>query len=1183
MKLNAALVVTDLSKCYDSIHPGLATICAQKHGVPKAITDLKLNILKKMSFRIKTAYGIAKTTFGNVCGKALSATHKTARIFGVGQGAQDSGALWISMWAPLYSVLNLVRPGAKFYSADGELTSECKGEALIDDLDLLVTETTLDNNDIQSVTAGATELYQKWTDTSRLGGTRLNQGKGRWYLFYWIWEAGKARLASIAESPANLTVIDEGVETTITRIEPDRGTRMLGYRVDPECNENDEFTFRCNELREFVNKFTVAPINRMEAKLAHEGMLMAKLCYPLAVSTFDSKRCLTLQRIYEPTVMKKRGFNRAMPLAIRYGPTEYGGQAIQQVADIQGSSKILILIDHLRVNDDAGIDMRIQLSVLQLESGLTQPVLEAPYNHASKYITRTWMSVIWEHLDKHGLQLHVPDCWCPQPQRLNDCSIMEMAGAAFGTGRKYRELQQIQACRIYLRVTMLSEITDATGTTICAASIRGERHPDRTPTIRYPNAPVRPPETFWRVWRKFLKTLVNNPSNSIREPLKRALRLGPWTNTKLETWKTRYSPSDQRLYMQTESRMWSYPRIAARSTKFHKFSQRAETAFPIDSIPITILSVATLATTGLTSFNTTTPTLITFRSTPNSPQDTQRLCNFSRCPNLPDQLYDAIDDAPSWSVAYIQNLKVCEDFEECFLDAYTNGTLQTASDGSAPHHGSFAWKIIDYRGSGTTLAQGGGVCAHFPGLTSHRMEAAGMLGTDLFLAHTQQQLNLPDYRSTIEHLCDNLEAVNRYNTAQLRHTTKFGAHDMDIHMAIADNQSNIPPRTAKWIKGHQDDTTELTDLSADALLNIDVDRLADEYYSENPTFLPPPPTTALFHNHTPITWNTRRFLQSHHGEKALRRRIMEKHPHWTDQTFRSVAWKSFRSAFSKLKEYEKTRIIKFANRWSATAVRMNDWQRSINPRCPNCPRTDRLPSPFDEDENHILRCSHPKIDTARNTAINRIEQLLKSLDTPRDVTIAIMYGLRSWFTNEQYNGDEPPILWPPPGFQYHPQHHAQIQKAFETQTIIGWDEFLRGRISTDWGRIIQDYYRQMNLGDRRNSMLWEVQLIRSTWKIFFACWQTRNDLLHGADQTEHNQIQTRDIDQQIRRAYLDDKNCIAPQHQGLFTTVQDTLQKNLPTKIQWLHSIKSAKSAWINHLTSTEQLQDNIDTQPFDN
>jgi hypothetical protein len=635
----------------------------------------------------------------------------------------------------------------------------------------------------------------------------------------------------------------------------------------------------------------------------------------------------------------------------------------------------------------------------------------------------------------------------------------------------------------------------------------------------------------------------------------------------MELWHTGYSPTDKRLYIQGTNAIRSYPQLTSRTPKFNRNSSRTEQAFPPDATPITVTNIPTLTTTGIaaTSANpiTTTPTVLT---SPNTPQQLQSLDAFSQCPNLPDSLHDSIADGPGWHRAYMQHLEVCVNFQAKFTLAYSRGSLHSVSDGSAPHHGSFAWKLVDALANNFTLAQGGGNCCNFPGLTSHRMESSGVLGIDLFLAHVQATFQLPAYDGTIYHVCDNLEAVNRGNATHRRHTTKYGLHDMDIHTAIESNLTNIPPRKLIWIEGHQDDTTDPANLSGDALLNIEVDALANAFYSHSPTFLPPPPVTMLYHNRIPITWNTRRFLQRHHGAEDLRKFIMEEHPHWTPETFESIAWSSFFSALKKLKDFERTRIIKFVNRWSATAIRMNDRDKSVNPRCPNCMRTATLPSPYDEDEDHVLRCQNATILEARCQSLAQLERTLTALDTPKDVHAAILYGLERWFDNEQYYGAEPAIEWPPPTFQYHPTEHAPIQAAFELQCEIGWDEFLRGRIASSWGTIMHSYYRRLNLPAHRNGTTWTVRVISSTWDIFLKTWLTRNGLKHGADDTENRQIRERDIDQQIRNAYTYDRNCIPPQHSALFTNINDTVSKSLDTKIHWLHSIRSAKSAWINLL-----------------
>jgi len=78
-----------------------------------------------------------------------------------------------------------------------------------------------------------------------------------------------------------------------------------------------------------------------------------------------------------------------------------------------------------------------------------------------------------------------------------------------------------------------------------------------------------------------------------------------------------------------------------------------------------------------------------------------------------------------------------------------------------------------------------------------------------------------------------------------------------------------------------------------------------------------------------------------------------------------------------------------------------------------------------QQDGHPVR--HPSFAVSIK-AISNIRVMLLALKHHQHIQQAVMpanitYGLRSWFTNEQYNGNEPPILWPPPGFQYHPQHH----------------------------------------------------------------------------------------------------------------------------------------------------------------
>ena len=269
---------------------------------------------------------------------------------------------------------------------------------------------------------------------------------------------------------------------------------------------------------------------------------------------------------------------------------------------------------------------------------------------------------------------------------------------------------------------------------------------------------------------------------------------------------------------------------------------------------------------------------------------------------MPNDTKTLLTGSPEWQQHCIDHLELCPNCDTKSRIAVEQDNLMSASDGSAPHHGSFAWALADNH-TRETLATGGGECQHFDGLTSHRMETAGRLGRDMFLAATQQQcthFRLPANTSPMPHFCDNKESVNRSNEPPLPHLIKHTLHDCDLHDAIRELRHNVPATTATWIKGHQDKDTPLEKLTFSAQLNVLTDQLAEQFQSDNPAFLPAPPVPQLRHNNIPITQKLDKFMHFHSGEDALRQRTLRKHPDWTDDTFDDISWKPIGRVLKRL-------------------------------------------------------------------------------------------------------------------------------------------------------------------------------------------------------------------------------------------------------------------------------------------
>jgi hypothetical protein len=110
---------------------------------------------------------------------------------------------------------------------------------------------------------------------------------------------------------------------------------------------------------------------------------------------------------------------------------------------------------------------------------------------------------------------------------VNDCFLIEKFLTIKGIGAT--ELQRLNQCRLYLQVTLLSEISSANGgKTILENYIQGNKHPNRRSILTWQRQD-RPPPLAWVAWKKRLQQLFCTTSRDprLRESLKQWKPTGP--------------------------------------------------------------------------------------------------------------------------------------------------------------------------------------------------------------------------------------------------------------------------------------------------------------------------------------------------------------------------------------------------------------------------------------------------------------------------------------------------------------------------------------------------------------------------------------------------------------------------------------------------------------------------------
>ena len=64
------------------------------------------------------------------------------------------------------------------------------------------------------------------------------------------------------------------------------------------------------------------------------------------------------------------------------------------------------------------------------------------------------------------------------------------------------------------------------------------------------------------------------------------------------------------------------------------------------------------------------------------------------------------------------------------------------------------------------------------------------------------------------------------------------------------------------------------------------------------------------------------------------------------------------------------------------------------------------------------------------------------------------------------------------------------------QTSIEWGHFIRGRLTSSFHPVLNNYYRSNKLGRRFKSSTWYRHIIQLLWKIHHTAWIEYYDTIH---------------------------------------------------------------------------------------
>jgi hypothetical protein len=274
---------------------------------------------------------------------------------------------------------------------------------------------------------------------------------------------------------------------------------------------------------------------------------------------------------------------------------------------------------------------------------------------------------------------------------------------------------------------------------------------------------------------------------------------------------------------------------------------------------------------------------------------------------------------------------------------------------------------------------------------------------------------------------------------------------------------------------------------------------------------------------------------------------------WDHRTYQAVDWDLFGSVFPKMNK-RRNFLTKFCLYNLPTGDRLHRRNESYDDRCPTCHASD-------ETDDHILQCPSPARRAWRSDLINT---LLKPIDDFVDPVLLdiIREGLLRFFRDDHLD----PTPYPP-----------RYQRLLKQQAAIGWNNFLRGKLSEDWRYLQQQHCKRHNIKMNHKQRLWLNKLLRTMWIRIHDLWLARNDDRHGRNtkakfQASHDQVQ-----RTIRSLYLL-KDKVLSEDQDLF---YDDVETHLLQPLRELNSWVSCHQGLIAYSVRTAKLAAKSHTLPI--
>jgi hypothetical protein len=697
------------------------------------------------------------------------------------------------------------------------------------------------------------------------------------------------------------------------------------------------------------------------------------------------------------------------------------------------------------------------------------PILENNCN--LNYLDDNWIMHLRTFIFEINASVKIEKIWRPKIQRENDVSLMDMFRSK--TNLTLRQLTLVNYWRIYYQVIMLSDICEPGDEQKVQVVFTKETY-DRDlklqqSSLHWPNQ-QKPGKKGFQLWISCLKQCFEYTKHNRKVNWK----LGKWLPDHVSTnkWNCYFDKYNKQIYYAADNSYNCYEAITSRghTTTYNSNVFRGHIIeIPESAIPALTIHQNTISKCYHSSL-TTFPTI----------QREEFQATISR------NWKEYTTNLPEWQRQYLKHSKIYDN-DIAYASLTTTDDIFIINDGGTmiTNQGTFGSVISN--GSEAIYTSNGKCYNNHYYMSSYRSECQAILSGLLSIDHLRRFMCITTHKTqNIKIYCDNKKLIrnltqySKYNMTVNDHNKPDYDIIIEIIMLVKELRKDFKHIGFQYVKSKKaDDESSVTTLHETKMHKL-AHTLAQQAKSMRDIKYFPMPhnqVNVIINEHY-VNANLCKIAKKCYSSINTRSFLQTKYD-WDDITIENIWWNSHAKALRKLQIHDRIRIQKYIHNHCSTNHRDHKHYDHKPEVCNTCFHSD-------ETEDHILQCKTFTRRKMRKAWIKDIMQLEKK-SIPLEIRKAMCLGVKNWLEISTTNQEE--IV---------DKFSNNIQQAFNNQSKIGWDHFVRGRISLTWGAIVND----LSANEQFDTEAWGTKLIDINFKHLLLFWEHRCDNEHGTTKEE---------------------------------------------------------------------------------